>query len=148
MTTTLILRARLLLVGSILAVGSLLAACDSGTPATPAPPVNTSNNAAPTPAAPIPKKAVNEVGILVNEWSIIPDNLGVPPGHTKFTVTNAGKSPHNFTIMIDGKAQKTPNIAAGEKGTLELDLVAGTYQTLCDIPGHKDKGMAGQITVK
>jgi len=146
--TTLILRARLVLVGTILAAGSLSAACDSGTPATPAPPVNPANNAAPTPASPIQKKAFNTVGILVNEWGILPNNLSVPPGPTKFTITNSGKVAHNFTILIDGKEQKTPNIAAGGTGTLELNLVAGTYQTLCDLPGHKDKGMAGQILVK
>ena len=148
MTTTLILRARLVLVGTMLAAGSLLAACDSGTPATPVPPVNPANNAAPTPAAPSPKKAFNAVGVVVNEWGILPNNFSVPPGPTKFTVTNAGKAPHNFTILIDGKEQKTPNIAAGATGTLEVNLTPGTYQTLCDLPGHKDKGMAGQISVK
>ena len=146
--TTLILRARLILVGSVLTAGSLLAACDSGTPATPVPPANTTNNPAPTPASPIQKKAVNEVGIIVNEWGITPKDLGLPPGNTKFNVTNSGKLPHNFAIMVDGKEQKTPNIAAGATGTLELVMAAGTYQTLCDIPGHKDKGMVGQISVK
>ncbi len=149
MTATLITRARLLLVGSLLTGGSLLAACDNNTPATPVPPpANTSNNPAPTPASPIQKKAFNSVGVILTEWGITPMMLGVPPGHIKFTATNTGKFPHNFAIMVNGKEQKTPNISAGQTGTLEVDLTPGTYETLCDIPGHKDKGMAGQIVVK
>ena len=50
--------------------------------------------------------------------------------------------------MVNGQKVKTANLDAGAKATLETDLAAGTYDTLCDIPGDADQGMKGTLNVK
>ncbi len=78
----------------------------------------------------------------------IPPAIKLAAGHQTFNVTNAGKLTHNFTIVVGDKTFATPNLHAGETATLETDLPAGTYNTLCSIPGHKEQGMAGTLTIK
>ena len=150
MTHLLLTRPRLALVGMLLGAASLLAACgDTATPTTaPVPPTATIAAAAPTTAPSGSGGAGAPIAVTLKEWAIDPATISVPAGHQVFKVTNAGKFPHNFSVMVNGQEQKTANLKAGETATLETDLTAATYPTLCDLPGHKDKGMAGTIVVK
>ena len=43
---------------------------------------------------------------------------------------------------------KTQNLSAGEKGTLEVDLVPGKYEVWCPVGNHKERGMDTSITVQ
>ena len=57
-------------------------------------------------------------------------------------MTNAGTLEHNFEVKGKGA---TRNLKAGESQTLELDLDAGHYDTICAIPGHEGSGMRGMV---
>lgn len=70
------------------------------------------------------------------------------PADTDVTVTlqNIGAAVHNwYQPDVD---RKTPDVAPGESGEVVISLPAGTYQFWCTIPGHKDAGMVGTLTVE
>jgi len=70
------------------------------------------------------------------------------PADTDVTVslTNNGVLVHNFTIDVNGIA--SGDYTSGQAGSLVLNLPAGTYQFYCSVPGHKDIGMIGELTVQ
>jgi uncharacterized cupredoxin-like copper-binding protein len=161
-------RPRLVLAAMLLVAGSLLAACGDTAPATTAPAAAptattaapaepTATTAAPAAAEPTATTASpgsggaaggSPIAVTLKEWAIEPKSIQVAAGHQTFKVTNEGKFKHNFTIMVNGQKVKTANIGNGETVMLEADIPAGTYDTLCDIPGHKEQGMAGTLEVK
>ena len=150
-------RPRLFLAGVLLIAGGVVAACgDTATPTTAPAAAPTATTAAPA-AEPTATTAAggsggttagSPIAVTLKEWAVEPKTIQVAAGHQTFKVTNTGKFKHNFTIMVNGKAVKTANLANGETATLETDIPAGTYDTLCDIPGHKEQGMAGTLEVK
>jgi uncharacterized cupredoxin-like copper-binding protein len=64
-------------------------------------------------------------------------------GPTHFVIKNIGKVPHNFVIA----GQQSLVIAAGQTGTLDVDLSKGKQKYLCSITGHAALGMKGTATV-
>lgn len=68
------------------------------------------------------------------------------PANADVTVTlvNKGALPHNFSI--EGEAD-SGEIPGGGTGTVTLNLAPGTYEYVCNIPGHKEAGMVGTLTV-
>jgi uncharacterized cupredoxin-like copper-binding protein len=162
-------RLRLVLAGVLLLAGSLLVACGDTAPATTAPAAAPTATTAPAAAEPTATTAAPAAGeptattatggsggtaagspivVTLNEWSIEPKSIQAPAGHQTFKVTNAGKLKHNFSIIVNGQEVKTANLGNGETAMLEADIPAGTYDTLCDIPGHKQQGMAGTLEIK
>ena len=94
--------------------------------------------------------AAQEVQVTLKEWAIEPKTLEVNAGKVRFDVTNSGQFTHDFVILKDGnELAKTPTFRQAD-GTqvLEVDLQPGTYKVLCDIQGHADRGMQGELIVK
>lgn len=69
------------------------------------------------------------------------------PAHTAVavTLTNAGSLPHNFSIDA---LHVSVDVAPGQTKQVTIDAPAGTYQYYCNVPGHKEAGMVGTLTVK
>ena len=61
-------------------------------------------------------------------------------------VTNNGAAIHDFFQPDTGA--DTGQVQPGQSGTAVVNLAPGTYQYWCSIPGHKDAGMVGTITVQ
>jgi plastocyanin len=71
------------------------------------------------------------------------------PANTDVTLNlvNEGAGPHDFTI--DGHPEASSELYnAGQTGTITLNLPPGTYEYYCNVPGHKQAGMTGTLTVK
>ena len=81
-----------------------------------------------------------------SEFAITPADLQAPAGSAiSITAVNVGQAEHNL-VLVDGAG--TPNIAPGEEAVLELGaLEAGSYELICDLPGHADAGMRASLTV-
>ncbi len=68
-----------------------------------------------------------------------------PPGHIILRVTNIDAQAHNLNVNGD---KTKPDIASGETVELDLgELGVGVYPMLCEIPGHGDAGMKGNLHV-
>jgi plastocyanin len=89
-------------------------------------------------------------------------NAADPSGQLKFTsssltakagkdtikFTNMSSLPHNMTVVTaDGsKVGATPTFTGGTK-TISVDLKPGKYTFYCSVPGHREAGMQGTLTV-
>jgi uncharacterized cupredoxin-like copper-binding protein len=68
-----------------------------------------------------------------------------------FKVTNKGTVEHNFVILSPDGSQELTKITTqpGETKSLEFTPTeAVTYQIDCNIAGHKEAGMIGELVVK
>ena len=83
--------------------------------------------------------------VSFSEFALTPDSVTIPVGG-KLTVTNTGTAAHNVGIM--GTDLVTADLATGESATLDMsELEAGLYTMYCEIPGHKEAGMTGDLHV-
>jgi uncharacterized cupredoxin-like copper-binding protein len=74
-----------------------------------------------------------------------PDTLSIP-ADTDVTVRlpNEGVTPHNFSIDELGISV---DIAPGATEETVINAPAGEYEYYCNVPGHKQAGMVGTLTV-
>lgn len=70
------------------------------------------------------------------------------PANTDVTLNlvNRGAAVHNFTIESQGIS--SGDYAAGQSGTLVINLPPGEYEYVCTIPGHREAGMVGTLIVQ
>ena len=115
-----------------------------------APPAATSSTAASTPASAAPtggalKLAADPSGTLKFDTS----SLSAKAGKVTIDFTNSSPSAHNVTIASSSGAVlgATPTFQGGSK-SLTLNLKPGTYTFYCSVPGHRQAGMQGTLTVK
>jgi plastocyanin len=69
------------------------------------------------------------------------------PANTDVTIElyNTGATAHNFSIDELGISV---DVAAGEEGQATINAPAGTYTFYCNVPGHREAGMEGTLTVE
>ncbi len=117
--------------------------------ATPAPvaPVATPVGGTPvaTGGAPVAGGPVQLEGVDIN-WT--QKDLTVPVGGT-IDMWNGGVLEHNFAIegYNDAAPVALPQTGEHVMWTVPADLAPGTYTFYCTIPGHREAGMVGTITI-
>ena len=75
-------------------------------------------------------------------------SLSAAPGRATFEFTNQSSTPHDFVLERDGEELgKTDVITQGED-TTQATLEAGDYTYFCSVPGHRQAGMEGTLTVE
>ena len=74
-------------------------------------------------------------------------SLEADSGKVTIDFTNDSSTPHNVTIEGNGVNEAGPVV---QNGTSEVtvDLQAGEYTFFCSVPGHREGGMVGKLTVK
>jgi plastocyanin len=104
----------------------------------------TTTSAAPTSAAGAPLKLAASPG---GQLSYDTKQLSGKAGTVTITFTNAAPIEHNLTIAQGGKVLgATPTFNGGSR-TLTLSLKAGKYTFYCSVPGHRQAGMEGTLSV-
>jgi plastocyanin len=89
--------------------------------------------------------AAAPVTVALSEFAISPAEISVPAGGS-LEVTNNGTIAHNLAVTDTDLI--TADLDAGASETLDISsLEPGTYEVYCTIPGHKDSGMVGTLTV-
>ncbi len=98
-----------------------------------------------TGAAQVVKLAANPTGAL----SYNTTSLTAHPGKVTIEFTNMAPLEHNVTVESSAGAKlgATPTFSGGTK-SVTLVLKAGTYSFFCSVPGHRQAGMQGTLTVQ
>ena len=76
--------------------------------------------------------------------------LTAKAGAVNITLTNDSSVPHNIAVEGPGGTTEGPTdtIDGGKTATLKItDLAPGTYTYYCAVPGHRQAGMEGTLTV-
>jgi len=107
------------------------------------------------------------VNVSLGEWHVDPAPPSIAAGGITFVATNDGAAAHELVVIrTDAPADalplaagsvdegavevlgRTPNIQGGANSQLSLDLSAGSYVLLCNIPAHYGLGMHSAFTVE
>ncbi|CAG0926795.1 plastocyanin [Thermoflexales bacterium] len=90
--------------------------------------------------------------VTATEFEFKPNKFEVTAGQKiTFKITNKGTVEHNFVILSPDGSQELSKITTqpGETQTLEFTPTeATTYPIDCNIAGHKEAGMVGELIVK
>jgi plastocyanin len=75
-------------------------------------------------------------------------DLTAKAGKATIDFTNSSQLPHNMTIVDSSGKQvgATPTFSGGTK-SFTADLKPGKYTFYCSVPGHRQAGMQGTLTV-
>jgi uncharacterized cupredoxin-like copper-binding protein len=118
------------------------------TPAAAAPPADTTS----TPASGGGASAA--VSLTAGEggktpFFFTPPKLTAKAGSVTFTLDNPSKNqaPHAIAIEGNGVDKDGETAQPGGKSTVTVDLKPGKYEFYCPVPGHKEAGMQGTLTV-
>ena len=115
-----------------------------------------------TPTAP-----ATTVDVGLQEFSVNPAQDTADAGTLTFIVSNNGTEDHTFRVIktdlapdalptanalvdeaqLDVRAS-IPEFAAGPAQQVSVDLEAGSYVLICNVPGHYDLGMRAAFTVE
>jgi uncharacterized cupredoxin-like copper-binding protein len=76
--------------------------------------------------------------------------LTAKPGKVTIVMDNPASAgmTHGVSIEGNGVDQDGPIVATGKTSTVTATLKKGTYTFYCPVPGHKQAGMAGTLTVQ
>ena len=90
-----------------------------------------------------------KVTIEMSEYKFSPNTLTASPGATvQVTLKNAGSLQHDFHVDV---VNVTSDLVDPGK-SLDFSFTApsqpGQYQFWCTVPGHKELGMVGTLTVQ
>jgi plastocyanin len=100
-----------------------------------------------TPSGPVAELGVSSPadGSLVYQ----PNGLTAKPGNVAITYTNPSQVPHSIAVAtangnVLGQVQPFTN---GKQTVTLSNLAPGKYVFYCTVPGHREAGMQGNITV-
>lgn len=114
-----------------MAAAATLAACGGDTPSS---------------AAATDSSTAADVTVTAREFSFDPDALDLTAGSdATVELVNGGSVEHDLTIDA---LDVTIYAGAGQTASATLPaLEPGTYEFYCSIPGHREAGMVGELTV-
>jgi plastocyanin len=76
-------------------------------------------------------------------------SLQASAGPVKITMNNPSPVPHDVAIEGPGGVSQTGKIVPkGGASEVQATLKAGSYTYFCSVPGHRQAGMQGTLTVK
>jgi len=107
------------------------------------------------------------VSATERDFSIELSSSEVPAGAVTFDISNEGPSVHEFVVFktdlapdqlqvtsgaVDEEGEgiepvdEVEDIAADSTETLDVNLEAGSYVVICNVPGHYEQGMHAALT--
>jgi nitrite reductase (NO-forming) len=97
-------------------------------------------------AAAVPSNLSTSVSMTASEFKFSPTSVQVPVGQkVSFSLDNKGAVEHDVTVPATGF---TLFARAGQSATGEFTFdKPGVFDFICSIPGHKEAGMKGTLTV-
>ena len=74
------------------------------------------------------------------------ETLEAPAGTTSIELANESSLPHNVAIE-GGDVDEESETVTNDSTSLTVELESGTYTFFCSVPGHREGGMEGTLTV-
>ena len=71
-----------------------------------------------------------------------------PPGELTIESPNPSGTPHNIALEGRGVDEKGAVVTDGKVSEVSVDVKAGEYTFYCSVPGHREGGMLGKLTVE
>ena len=134
-------RARLLMLTSFLLVAATVTAA-----------VLTAGGEEPAPEAAAPPKATGRSLALAADpggaLRFDKTSAAVLAGRVNVELTNDSTVEHNVTIAEDARNVGATKTITGSTDSVQLELAAGDYVFYCSVPGHRQSGMEGTLTVE
>ncbi|MGA2321893.1 MAG: plastocyanin/azurin family copper-binding protein [Solirubrobacteraceae bacterium] len=129
----------------------------ASTPSTPSPATST---ASPSPKAargtpapgssPAPAAAASKLKLAANPGGLLSydtKSLSAKAGTVTITMENMSPLEHNVTVAQGSKVLgATPTFKGGSRA-VTLSLKPGTYTFYCSVPGHRQAGMEGTLSI-
>jgi uncharacterized cupredoxin-like copper-binding protein len=135
----------------ILGVGVVMAGCggssSSAAPTTTPPATTTTTPATTSSATPKASQTVDVTADPSGKLEYVQKTLTAKAGTVDFKLTNASPVPHDIAIAQGTTVEGTSAIINNGSTDLTVTLKPGTYQFYCSVPGHKEAGMTGTLTV-
>jgi len=93
--------------------------------------------------------AVDIEAVEGSELRYTADSASAAAGKVTLNFTNPQAIPHDVDVedANGGDVGKT-ELVAEDSDSVELNLKPGTYTFFCSVPGHREAGMEGTLTVK
>jgi uncharacterized cupredoxin-like copper-binding protein len=110
------------------------------------------------------------VGVTEEDFTITPDETSAPAGDVTFDVQNDAEQTHEFVVfksdlapdalptddegLVDEEGEglelidEIEDIEGGSSQSLTVNLDAGSYVLICNLPGHYAQGMHAEFTVE
>jgi plastocyanin len=130
------------------------AAAETPTASTASTPAETTSSTASTPASGESSSAgaTSDVSLEANPEGQLEYNtksLTAKAGKVTVNFKNMSSLMHNVTVESSSGSQvgATPTFSGSTK-SVTLNLKPGTYKFFCSVPGHRQAGMEGTLTVK
>jgi plastocyanin len=83
------------------------------------------------------------------ELKFDPSDLSAKAGTLEIDYDNPSTVPHSIALADEsGAILDESQIGANETFTVTADVKPGTYVYYCTVPGHRESGMEGKLTVK
>lgn len=104
----------------------------------------------PSGGGPTGTAAAVPLAVEVSDFMLDPSALVATGPSVTIEVTNAGPTPHNFSVRdADGNlVAATADLSTGDAETLRFEVEPGEYTTFCGLPGHESLGMQGTLVVE
>jgi plastocyanin len=124
-------------------------AASTSTPAETTPTTSSASTSTPAPAASGGSSSVKLEANPEGQLAYNTKSLTAKAGKVSVDFTNSSSLPHNVTIESSSgeKVGATPTFSGGSK-SLAVNLKPGTYKFFCSVPGHRQAGMEGTLTVQ
>ncbi len=71
-----------------------------------------------------------------------------PAGALEIDTPNKSSVDHNIALEGNAVNEQGPVVKGGAVSTIKVDLKPGEYTFFCSVPGHRQGGMEGKLTVK
>ncbi len=141
-----------ILVGMLALAGCGSSKSTSSSASTPATTPSTTPATTTQSTAPSSSSATSALSLAANvegQLKYETTSLTAKAGKVSIDFTNMSSLGHNVTVESSAGATlgATPTFSGGSK-TLTLELKPGTYKFFCSVPGHRQAGMEGTLTVK
>lgn len=97
--------------------------------------------------APAGDATVVEIPAAGEGFAFAVESATAPAGPVTLSMPNPSPLPHNIAVE-EPEAAEGEVVGEGEVSEITVDFPAGEYEYFCTVPGHREGGMVGTLTVE